>query len=102
MSGRDAGHHHHRGGPIWQHPVWRPDGDRRCERGNPLRIRNFFAGRLRNRDRRLGIEFKISIPGRHPFRRTNAFIRTFARAGSHSGFSGCWKVAANQRGALPD
>ena len=33
-----------------------------------------LAGRLRNRHRRLGIEFQISIPRRHPFQFANAFL----------------------------
>src|ERR1700756_2403270 len=48
VPGGDASHYHHRSHPIWQHAPGGTDGDRRCERRHPVRVRDRVVRRLRN------------------------------------------------------
>ena len=98
----NAGHPHHRGGAIRQHIVRCADGDCRRQRRDFVCVRNLLVRRLRDRHRRLGVQLEIPLPRRHSFQRANAFVRAFARARRHSGFSHCWKFAADERCAVPD
>ena len=61
LPGDDARDHHPRGGPVRQHAFRRPDGHRRHQRRDPLRLRDRLVRRLRHRDRRLVVELEISI-----------------------------------------
>ena len=102
VPGSGAGHYHYRGRAVRQHVVRSANGRCRRERRDFLCIRDFLAGRLRDCDWRLGIQFEVSVPGRHSFQCANAFLRAFARARSYSCFSSCWKFAADERRAVPD
>src|SRR5262249_44941471 len=102
MPRRNASYYYHRGGAVRQHVVRCADGHCRRKRRNLLCIRDLLVRRLWDRHRWLGVQLEITLPRRHSFQRANDLIRTFARAGCHSGFSLRWKFEAYHRGTVPN